>query len=259
MLKENFLLEKIKAKQPVIGTWSVIPSTVVADILASSGLDFVILDSEHGPLGFETIQTMAIACESRQVSPVVRVSGVQEREILKALDIGAHCIQVPNVTTAEHVKQIVNFAKYPPMGNRGFSPFTRAGGYRGSNGKTLTSQANQNTLVAIHIEGQDAVDQIDKILAIDGLDIVFIGLFDLSKALGVAGEIENPKVLEIFDYLVQKIDQAGKVPGTIVTNESQLEAALRIGVRYITYSVDCDILVNQYAGISESFKALIKD
>ena len=153
MLKKNFLREKLASGRAVVGTWSVVPSVVLTDIIASSGIDFMIIDSEHGPIGSETAQNMVIACESRNVSPVMRVSGVVEGDILKALDIGVHCVQIPNITSSENIKSAITLAKYPPIGNRGFSPFTRAGGYSIEHAKELTKIANENVLLAIHVEG----------------------------------------------------------------------------------------------------------
>lgn len=97
MLNRNYLKEKLESGQSVIGTWSIIPSTVTTEIIASTGVDFIIIDAEHGPISFETAQDMAIVCESRGVSPVMRVGTIDEADILKALDIGVHCIQIPNV------------------------------------------------------------------------------------------------------------------------------------------------------------------
>ena len=129
MRNKNFLKEKLISGQPVIGTWSIIPSAVTTDIIASTGLDFIIIDSEHGPISFETAQNMVMACESRGVSPVMRVGTIDEGDILKALDIGVQAIQIPNISCKQDMVKIINFSKYPQLGNRGFSLFTRAGNY----------------------------------------------------------------------------------------------------------------------------------
>lgn len=258
MLRPNFLKQKLASGRPVIGTWSVIPSPVVADVIASSGVDFLIIDSEHGPINFETAQQMVIACESRGVSPVMRVSGVNEGEILKALDIGTHCVQIPNVTNRGEIDSVVRMAKYPPAGNRGFSPFTRAGGYSHENAVKLTGTANENTLIAVHIEGKAAVENIADFLAVKELDIIFIGLFDISKSLGIPGQVNDPRVQQILAELAAKIKQAGKYPGTIATDAAQLERFLAAGLQYITYSVDCEMLGRAYKKAVAEFKDMVK-
>lgn len=257
MLRKNFLKEKLESGLPVIGTWSIIPSVVVTDIIASTGIDFIVIDSEHGPINFETAQNMIIACESRNVSPVMRVGGINESDILKALDIGVHCIQVPNITNRNDILSLIDLVKYPPIGNRGFSPFTRAGNYSFESSTKLTKIANENVLLAIHIEGTEAVDNIEQILDIKELDIIFIGLYDISKSLGIPGEVNHPHVLSILSMLTEKIIDAGKYPGTIVTNTDKLTQFISIGVKYITYSVDCEILSSNYSKIKTVFRSFL--
>lgn len=258
MLKKNFLKEKLESGRPVIGTWSIIPSVVSIDIIASTGLDFIIIDSEHGPINYETAQNMAIACESRSVSPVMRVSGVSESDILKALDIGVHCLQVPNIISKNDIKKLVLLSKYPPIGRRGFSPFTRAGNYSLESSTELTRFANENVLLAIHVEGKEAIDNIDEILDIKELDIIFLGLFDISKSLGIPGQVNNLKVLNILEQITSKINLANKYAGTIVTNVDTMHRFLNLGIKYITYSVDCEILSRSYNKIKDEFRAAIR-
>lgn len=254
MRRENFIKEKLAAGKSVIGTWAMIPSPETADIIASAGLDFMIIDSEHGPISFETAQRMVMAGESRGCSPIMRVGGIIEADILKALDIGVHGIQIPNVNSAEDVRKIIHFSKYPPSGNRGFSPFTRAGNYSIHSAKDQTAIANENTLVAINIEGKEAIDSIDEILSIKELDIIFIGLFDLSKALGIPGQTDHPILTDYLITLVKKINTAGKVAGTITTSDQKISQFLDMGMRYIVHLVDCEMLRNSYSEIVTKFQ-----
>lgn len=258
MIKQNFLKEKLQSGNIVVGTWSIIPSPIVSDIIASSGLDFIIIDAEHGPVNYETAQNMILACESHNVSPVMRTGGVIQSEILRALEIGTHCIQIPNIVTMEQLNQAVLYSKYPPLGDRGFSPFTRAGGYTHENSKRIDSVANDSTLIAIHIEGQDAIQNIDSILTVEQIDIIFIGMYDLSKSLGLLGQVDHPDVFKTVQYLTQRIVDAGKYPGTIVTNEKQLSSFINIGMKYITYSVDCELLLKSYQTVYKKFKKILK-
>ena len=254
MLKENFLLNKLKSGKPVLGTWSIIPSVVLADVLASSGLDFIIIDREHGPVTFETAQAMSIACESRKVSPVMRVGDIDKAFIQNALDIGVHAIQVPNITNREEAEKVVHFSKYPPVGDRGFSPFTRAGNFSMENSRLLTEVANDNTLVVLNVEGVEAIQNIEEILTIDYVDVIFVGLFDLSKALGIPGDVDNPKLLESLSQIVQRAKSCGKFVGTIATTPKNLDYFLKIGVMYLVYSVDCHVIRSAYASLVDSIK-----
>ncbi len=249
MLKKNFIKEKLKEGKQVVGTWSIIPSVISSEILAISGLDFIIIDSEHGPINFEKAQEMCIACELHGTSPIIRVSGVNESEILKALDVGAHAIQVPNIRSIEQVSHLIDYAKYPPIGNRGISNFTRAGMYSLDNAKILAEKANNNTLVGINIEDKTAIDNIDQILDCKEIDLIFIGLFDLAKSLGKPGQIDDPEVYSYMKSLIIKINDAGKYSGTIAVNEDKAREFLDLGIKYLLYSVDSEVLRRAYKNI----------
>jgi len=253
MLRPNFMKQKLDRGEAIIGTWAVIPSPVTAEILAVSGLDFVIIDAEYGPITFETAQAMAMACEARQVSPVMRVGDVTADSIQRALDIGVHAVQVPNIDTAARARDVVRFSKYPPHGERGFSPFTRAGGYSRENALRLTTEANANTLVGINVEGKAALDEIDAILELPELDLVFIGLYDLSKSLNVPGQVNHPDVQRLMRQLSKKINAAGKVAGTIASKKEDIPKCLDLGIRYLLYLVDCEVLRQAYAEACNHF------
>ena len=130
MLKKNYLIQKLNDGLPVLGTWIVIPSVESVDIIGSTGLDFVIIDREHGPISFETAQKMCIACESRNISPIMRVGDIEKSFIQNAMDIGVHGIQIPNISNKEDAQNVVKYSKYPPIGDRGFSPFRVGWGRR---------------------------------------------------------------------------------------------------------------------------------
>ena len=258
MMGSNLLRTKLDRGDCVLGSWAVVPSVETADIICSAGLDFLIIDSEHGPIGFETAQKMAIACEARGVTPIMRVGGVIESDILRCLDIGMHGVQVPNVTSSADVAKIIEYAKFPPVGNRGFSPFTRAGNYDLASATTLTDEANANIMIAINVEGKEALDNLDQIFSYDDLDIVFVGLFDISKSLGIPGQVKDKRVLEMLQEIAIKGKKYGKYVGTIATELEQIEIFANLGLQYIVYLVDVDVLRSGYAsavGKLNAFKA----
>jgi 4-hydroxy-2-oxoheptanedioate aldolase len=253
MLKNNFLKQKLEKGIPVIGTWSIIPSETTIDIISSTEIDFIIIDAEHGPISFEKAQTMCSICESNNVSPVMRIGSIDESNILRALDIGIHCLQIPNVKSVEDVERIINYSKYPPLGRRGFSPFTRAGNYSINNASKLSKNANNNTLLAINIEGAEAIRNIDSILEIDGLDIIFIGLYDISNYLGIPGEVNSKKVEKLLSEITNKINDKNKIAGTITTNKDDIKKYLNMGLKYIVHLVDCEILKSSYTNYINYF------
>ncbi len=254
MLKKNFLKEKLGDNKFTIGTWNIIDAPMVVDVIASSGIDFIVIDAEHGAISYETAQIMIGLCESYNVTPIMRVGEINESLILRALDIGAHGVQLPNISTAEDAKLFVQFAKYPPIGIRGFSPYTKAGLYDVINGKEMPSIANENTLLIANVEGQDGMNNLEEIVQVDGIDVVFIGLFDMSKSLGIAGDVQNPKVMQKLDEAISTIHKYGKKVGSIASNLNMLETLKNKDIDYLTYSVDTGMIKESYQNMIKSFK-----
>jgi len=254
MLRKNHLKEKLTNNQLAIGTWNIIDSTMVVDIIASSGIDFIVIDAEHGSISYETAQTMISICESYDVTPIMRVGEINESLILRALDIGSHGVQLPNISTAEDARTFVKFAKYPPVGIRGFSPYTKAGLYDVTNGKKMPEIANKNTLLIANVEGQEGIDNLESIVQVDGIDVIFIGLFDMSKSLGITGDVENPKVIQKLDEAIEIIHKNGKKVGSIASNLDMLKILKSKNIDYLTYSVDTGMIKESYQTMIKSFK-----
>lgn len=251
LLKQNFLKNKLLDGRSVLGTWSVIPSPYVAEILSCSGLDFIILDREHGSISFETIQTSILACENYQVSPFIRVSSLNATEIQKALDCGAHGIHIPNIETSSQLDEIAEYALYPPQGSRGFSPFTRACRYSAMNSKEQLNTANAQILITVHLEGKKPFEHLDTLLSHPAVDIFFVGLYDLSKSLGIPGNITHPDILHLLEHIAKKVQEVGKTLGTIVSSQRERALFLNMGIRYITYSSDCDMLLQSFSSLKQ--------
>lgn len=246
MGSENFLKNKLLESKHVLGTWITIPSVKMLDSICSSGLDFVILDLEHGSITMKDLQEMIIVCEANSVSPVVRVPCINEELILKSLDFGAHCVQVPNVVSNSCLARIIKYSKYPPIGERGFSPFTRSGHYGGSDRSKLTSYLNSFSMLAINIESNIADKDLLEMLGNPYIDIYFIGLYDLSKSLGYAGMTDHPIVQKRFTQMTKLIMEKNKYVGSIATNIEDVILYKKNDLNYIVYLVDSAVIRESY-------------
>ena len=253
MISKNFIKEKLLNGEKVIGTWAVIPSISTIDILCSAGLDFVIIDSEHGPIDPKLAQEMIMACESRKVSPIVRTGGLNSAEILKFLDVGAHGIQMPNINNVNDIIKFIEYSKYPPEGDRGFSPFTRSGNYIPDDILNYTINQNNEIILGINIEGNESINNIDKMFQFKSVDLYFIGLYDLSKSLGVPGDVKNKKVLIELEKLIKKIKSNGKFAGTIVTDNKDIKYFLDLGIDFLLNHVDAALLKKTYSSSVDIF------
>ncbi|MDD5129555.1 MAG: aldolase/citrate lyase family protein [Candidatus Omnitrophica bacterium] len=245
------LKERLQAGKNVLGTWCLLPSEAVVNVIAKAGLDFVLIDLEHGAISPECALRMVMAAQADGSEAVIRVSCNDESEVAKALDIGSNGVIVPHIETPRECRDALSFIKYPPSGVRGFSPYVRSGGYAQTKG--YVSKENQRILSGIIIEGLEGIVNIDSIIADTRLDLVYIGAYDISVALGVPGEISNPKVVKIIKECVKKIRAHKKAAGALFHSEQELRLFKSIGIQFLCYRVDSDILYSAFNTIVNNF------
>lgn len=238
----NFVGKKLAAGRSVLGIWSIINSPAVSEIAASAGLDFQILDMEHGAFDAGSLENSIRACESAGCSPLVRVAGLQPSAIQTCLDLGAHGIIVPQVKDHQAAEEVVKATRYSPAGIRGFNPFTRAGGYSGVISDATPKLKDGFGLVSIIIENLSAYEDLDSILAIPGLDMVYLGVYDMSVALGCAGDTKHPSVARFVESAIPRIRKAGKAAGMMVTDLREMPRYLDMGANFMVYGVDSFII-----------------
>jgi 4-hydroxy-2-oxoheptanedioate aldolase len=243
--------QRLKDGEFVIGTWCLIPSLQVTNILANSGLDFLIIDMEHGPIDFTKASEMITAAEGK-CEIVVRVADNRKDLIQQALDSGAAGVLVPHVDTAEERASAISCAKYPPEGTRGFSPFTKAGGY--AIAQAGTAKANESTLTGVMAEGKKGLANLDAILDERELDLVYVGTYDISASFGIAGQVESKKVTDALEKAVKQIRAKGKVAGCMANDAAGLKKLKALGVQLLLYKVDTSLLLDSAKGISEEMK-----
>ena len=254
MLSRNFIKEKLSAGKPVMGIWSIINSPVTIDIAAHAGLDFQILDMEHGIADFSALDNCIRACESVRCSPLVRVPELRRSIIQSCLDLGAHGIIVPQVNGYDDALEIVQATQFPPKGSRGFNPFTRAGLYNPSLPLSSTKLNNHFALTSIIIETKCAVAELDNILTIPELDMFYLGIYDLSFALGYEGNTNHHGILDFVTNSIKKIKNAGKLISLMVKNETEIKKYIELGVQLIVCGVDTNIYYSAIENKIANFK-----
>ena len=249
--------KRLKNGQTVLGTWNNIPSASLMNVIGKSGLDFVVIDLEHGPGSFHQVEDLLRAAELCSMAPIVRVSSNTDHLILRTLDIGAKGVQIPHISTAEDAERAVKAAKYYPQGTRGFSPFTRAGEY-GLRAKKHAQVSNEETLVVINVEGKEGIGNLRKIAQVKNIDVVFVGPYDFSQSIGKPGEVMDPAVVKMIKTSVMVIKGEGLVCGSFARDKEYMESLLEWGVQYITISVDVSVIREAYGGIVEHFRKKLK-
>lgn len=231
------LKERLRAEQTLRGVVNVIPSAVVTQTIAASGADLVMIDREHAPIGRETLHAMIAATAGTECAPLVRVPGIDEAEVKVALDAGAEGIVYPLVRTPEDVERCVAYATYPPGGTRGWGPFAA----RARWGVPLAdhlARRGPHTVCCVFLETVEAVEHIDDIVRVPGVDLFVIARFDLSTALGVHGRFDAPEFVEAQERLETAVLATGIPLGGIALTPEHTTQLLARGYRVLFQAID---------------------
>jgi 2-keto-3-deoxy-L-rhamnonate aldolase RhmA len=226
---------------PSFGTWISSSSPVNVDALKGLGFEWLMLDTEHSPLNPETTAAMSAILGGEGPVPLVRVGNVDPYLIKQALDGGARGVLVPLVNTAEQARAVVSYAKYPPQGVRGAA--AAAASRYGLDLARYLREANQETLVGVQIETREALENLEAIASVDGVDLLFVGPTDLTLNLGLIDQRSHPDVQSAMRRVVEACRRHGKVPGTLVVSREEKKRALEIGFRFISLASDVRFLL----------------
>ncbi len=229
---KNPLKEKLKRGKILFGITLGIGSPEVSDILGSIGFDYINFDTQHTSLSVETVQSMIAAMSYSQSVPIMRVVSNDLGLINRALDIGAYAVIVPLVNSKEEAEKALDAARYSPKGNRSWGP--RRAALRDPD---YAVTADKEVMIIPQIETKTAVDRIDQILSVDGLDAIFVGPNDLSMSLGVFRKFNDPRFLKAIETVISSCQSRDIAPGLLAPAGS-IEDSLRQGFRLINLGGD---------------------
>ena len=227
--------KRLRNNELLLGTMLTIPAPEVAEMIAKCGFDWLFMDGEHSPLSILDWQRMLQAVAGRSAG-VIRVAAKTEKEIKKVLDIGADGIIAPQVNTADEARRIVEWCRYPPQGVRGVG-LARAQGY-GLDFASYVESANERVAVIIQAEHIEAVDNIEEIANVEGIDAVFIGPYDLSASMNKMGEIDHPEVVAAIDKVTRACQQNNIALGYFGVTAESVQPYIDQGYRLICAGVD---------------------
>ncbi|HEX2200214.1 MAG TPA: HpcH/HpaI aldolase/citrate lyase family protein [Burkholderiales bacterium] len=252
-LPANAFKHALRAGTPQIGLWSSLSSHYTVEVIAGAGFDWILLDSEHSPNDLESLLTQLQAAAPYPTHPVVRVPWNDMVTIKRVLDIGAQSLLIPYVSSAAEAQSAVSYTRYPPAGVRGVAGTTRA--TRFGRVRDYAKRAQEEICLLAQVETQEALDNIEAICAIDGVDGVFIGPADLHASLGHAGEIAHPKVKPLIDDAIRRIRKAGKAPGILTPSEADARHWLDCGALFVAVGADVGILARGAEALAAKFKS----
>ena len=251
-LPPNSFKRALAAGRPQIGLWCSLSSHYSVEVVAGSGFDWLLLDTEHSPNELPTVLSQLQAAAPYPTHPVVRVPWNDMVTIKRYLDIGAQSILIPYVQSEEEARNAVAYTRYPPAGLRGVAGTTRAA--RFGRVKEYARRAHEELCVLVQIENRAGLESLEKIAAVEGVDGVFIGPADLHASLGYLGETANPKVVPTIDDAIRRIRRAGKAPGILSSVEADARRWLDCGALFVAVGADIGLLARESEKLVARFK-----
>jgi 4-hydroxy-2-oxoheptanedioate aldolase len=250
----NRLKRALREGRPQIGLWSTLASPVAAEVVAGSGFDWVLLDTEHAPNDVSSVHHHLQAMQGSGASAVVRPYWNDAVLFKRLLDIGVQSLLVPFVQSVEEARLAVAATRYPPDGIRGVATTIRANHY--GRAKDYLHRAHDEICVIVQIETPQAIAGIEAIAAVDGVDGLFIGPSDLAASMGHLGDSGHPDVRREIDRAILRIRATGKCAGILAPIEADARHWLEIGCQFVGVGNDTGILARQTAALAAKFKQM---
>lgn len=248
---DNRVKKLLAQGQPAWGASLPDASDLLAKFTVNTDVDFLWVDLEHRPFDTAEVRWVPVICRGKGCACMIRVAGLDPQLIKKALDIGANCIMVPQVHTAEEARLAVRYAKYPPQGSRGVSPLWTF--FMDVSWDDYLPAANDETCVVVQIESPEGIKNLDAIAAVEGVDVVFAGPMDLSASLGHIGRPDHPDVQRFLEDLPRRVARHGKAAGITFGNLDACKKAYGQGYRFINFG---SILSHGTMGLTGELKVL---
>ena len=254
----NRIREKFLNHELSVGTFTQLSSTVAVECLGRTGLDYVLIDTEHSAVGIEFLSSAITAADAAGIVPLVRINDITRSKVLQPLDYGAQGLIVPAVETVDQVRRLVEYAKFPPVGNRGFCP-TRDGGYgydeismQGT--EAYFAHANRETLLIPQCETVGCLDHIEEITAMDGVDGIFVGPFDLSIALGRPMAFDCDEMRAALDRILNACHKNNKMAFIFCGDAQAAKTRAAQGFDSVTAGLDIMALVDSYRAMVQDIR-----
>jgi 4-hydroxy-2-oxoheptanedioate aldolase len=242
-LPVNRFKRALQAGERQIGLWCTLSNHYAAEVVAGAGFDWLLFDTEHSPNELDMVLSELQAVAPYETHPVVRVPWNDMVTIKRFLDIGAQSLLIPYVQNEDEAKKAVAHTRYPPEGVRGVAGSTRAN--RFGRVTDYARRASKELCVLVQVETRTALDNLEAIARVEGVDGVFIGPADLHASLGYAGQTANPDVKAMIDDAIVRIRRYGKAPGVLTSAEDDARRWLELGCQFVAVGVDASILARE--------------
>lgn len=252
-LNKNAFKRAVKERRLQIGLWSSLCSNIGAEIVAHSGFDWILLDTEHSPNEIPGLLSQLQAVGRGTATPVIRAAWNDMVLIKRILDIGAQSILVPYVQNAEEAKRAVAAVRYPPRGMRGVAAASRASNF--GRVTDYLKKADDEICLLVQVETKPALDQIEAIASVEGIDGVFIGPADLSASLGHLGNPQHPDAQAAIKDAAARLAKVGKAAGILTGLEAEARRYIEWGYNFVAVGTDTTLLARASDALAKSFKS----
>jgi 4-hydroxy-2-oxoheptanedioate aldolase len=233
----------LQSKEHLIGPFVRIPRAEIIEILALAGFDFAVVDLEHGPIGVNEVYPMILAAERHGLKLIARLPALQESYFKWLLDLGIGGLQVPHIKSASDAELAVKFSRFSPSGERGLCRFVRAAEFSNLGKEEYLRNENSKRLLILQIEGSEGVEHIEEIAAVPGVDVIFVGPYDLSQSLGLIGQIWHEKVIEQIEKVVSVCKNHGVAAGVFTDTPEGVKRWSSLGIKYINYRIEVEFFL----------------
>ena len=248
------LRSRLRSGESVFGPFLKIPAPASVEAIGLAGSDFCIIDLEHGAFSFESAEDLVRTAEAIGLSSIIRTFDDRPSTIVRALDTGCEGILVPDVTSREQAEAVVRAARFHPQGERGMDPYARSARYGLTPKERYFEEANRNLALGVLIEGVDGLRNLPQILEVEGIDLYFIGPYDLSQSVGVPGQVHSKAVGERVEEIVQSVRGAGGAAGIYADGVDDARRWRELGVQFLAVCVDVRILFEGCLAVVESLR-----
>ncbi|MGW0432150.1 HpcH/HpaI aldolase family protein [Micromonospora sp. NPDC003197] len=251
MPRPNRFVAALAGGAPQIGLWLNLSDPTAVEIAASSGFDWVLVDNEHAPRALDVTARCLNILDAYGTAAIVRAGGHERETIGQLLDIGAQTLLVPMVDTADQARQVAAACEFPPRGTRGVSSQTRAGSWGRDPG--FLTQARDHIRLIVQIESARAVDNVDEILAVEGIDAAFVGPADLAASMGHLGNVGHPDVRAAVRRVTEAAKAHGIPLGTLTRNPDDARDYLAQGYAFVGVGTDTALLARALHALRDEF------
>ena len=257
---KNIAKEKILNNELCLGVGLRQSRTVdIGKIMATSGYDWLFIDMEHNSMDIDIASQISVAAQDAGITPIVRVPDFAHHHATRVLDCGAMGVVFPHVENADIAKKLVSYCLYPPKGHRSMTGVLPQLDFKQQPIADVASIINKNMLIVIMLESPEAIDNVDSIAAVDGVDVILIGTNDLCMEMGIPGDYSNPKVKDAYTKVIEACKKNGKTPGMGgVYNEELMSEYIKMGMRFILSGSDLSFMMQSASQRSNKLRSFLK-